>query len=125
VKLRVLGNSLRLRLNRADIETFRQTGRCEEQVQFSAGSRLVYALEASPVTKIEAEYSGDRILVRVPVDMAREWVASDQVALSVVPPGGGLSLLIEKDFQCLHPKGRMAQDDADAFPNPEAPSVSR
>jgi len=49
--------------------------------------------------------------------MAQEWASSECISLSFNPEGGP-SLLIEKDFQCLHPEERNPADDADAFPNP-------
>jgi len=126
VKLRIHGNSLRLRLNRTDIEIFQQTGIREEQVRFDSGACLIYALEAATVTAIESEFSGNAIWVRVPVQMARAWATSDQVSLSAdSPTDNGPSVLIEKDFQCLHREGENEQDDADAFPNPEAQVPNR
>lgn len=126
MKLRIHGNSLRFRLNRTDIEILDRTGLCEEQVRFGSGSRLVYALEASSVTAIESEFSGGAIRVRVPLQMARTWTTSSQIALVTDRAGSdGPSLLIEKDFECLHRDERTEQDDANAFPNPKASTAHR
>jgi Family of unknown function (DUF7009) len=120
MKLRVQGNSLRLRLNRSDVEQFRTSGVCAESLRFDSNSQLTYTLEmSSQLTAIEVQYLEDCIRVRLPLDMAEEWAGSDRVSLSLNRAGGsGPSLLIEKDFQCLHREQRSPADDADAFPNP-------
>jgi hypothetical protein len=122
VKLRIDGDSLRLRLNRSDIEQFRQTGVCTESLRFGSDSRLTYMLEtSSELTAMATEYRQDCIRVLVPVAMAQEWVGSDQISLSRdCVDGEAPSLLIEKDFQCLHRDSTNPNYDAEAFPNPSA-----
>lgn len=126
MKLRIHGDSLRLRLNRTDVEQLRKTGICAESLRFGFGSRLTYTLETSSrLTAMEAQYRHGRIRVLLPIDMAQEWTGSDQISLSLNrPDGGGPSLLIEKDFQCLHGDEANPNDDADAFPNPSAQARS-
>ena len=66
----------------------------------------------------QAQYRQDCIRVLLPLDMAEEWSGSDQASLSLNRTDvGGPSLLIEKDFQCLHRDETSPNDDADAFPN--------
>ena len=120
MKLRIHRNSLRLRLNRSDLEQFRKTGICAGALGFDPGSQLTYTLEASSRwTVMEARYYQDCIRVLLPLDVAQEWADSDQVSLSLHhADDSSPSLLIEKDFKCLHPDERDANDDSDAFPNP-------
>jgi hypothetical protein len=121
VKLRIHQNSLRLRLNRSDLEQFRQTGVCAEALRFAPNSELSYALEASSqVNAMEAQLREGCIRILLPLRMAQDWAGSDQVSLSLNSGEGcGPSLLIEKDFQCLH--GAEANPtDADTFPNPKS-----
>jgi hypothetical protein len=118
MKLRIHGDSLRLRLNRSDVERFRASGVCAESLRFDSSSQLTYTLEtSSQLTVMEVRYLQDCIRVRLPLDMAREWASSDRISLSL-SRAGGPSLLIEKDFQCLHREERNPADDVDAFPNP-------
>jgi len=120
MKLRIHGDSLRLRLNRFDVEQFRISGICAASLRFDSSSQLTYTLEASSqLTVMEVRYLQDCIRVRLPLNVAEEWASSDRISLSLSPAGGsGPSLLIEKDFQCLHREERNPADDADAFPNP-------
>jgi hypothetical protein len=122
VKLRIHQNSLRLRLNRSDLKQFRQTGVCTEALRFGPNSELRYALEASSqVTAMEAQLREGCIRILLPLTMAQEWAGSDQVSLSLNSgEGGGPSLLIEKDFQCLHGGEANPGEDADTFPNPKS-----
>jgi hypothetical protein len=118
MKLRIQGNSLRLRLNRSDVEQFRTSGVCAESLRFDSNSQLTYTLEtSSQLTAMEVRYLQDCIRVLLPLDMAEEWAGSDRISLSL-SRAGGTSLLIEKDFQCLHRDETNSVEDADAFPNP-------
>jgi hypothetical protein len=122
MKLRIHKDSLRLRLNRSDVEQFRETGMCAELLRFGPDSQLIYTLGVSSHLKVmEAEYRQDCIRILLPIEAARRWVASDQISLSLAPrDGSGPALLIEKDFQCLHSNERSPSDDAESFPNPLA-----
>jgi len=122
MKLRIHKDSLRLRLNRSDVEQFRETGMCAKSLRFGPGSQLIYTLGISSQLKVmEAQYRQDCIRILVPIEIARRWAASDQIALSLNRlDGSGPALLIEKDFQCLHSGERSPSDDAENFPNPLA-----
>jgi hypothetical protein len=122
MKLRIHANSLRVRLDRSDVEQFRRIGICAGALRFGSGSQLTYTLESSPGSiTMEARYRQDCIRVLLPLEMAREWADSDQISLSLNRANdSGPSLLVEKDFQCLHRDERNPDDDADAFPNPSA-----
>src|SRR5258708_5049273 len=121
MKLRIHRNSLRLRLNRSDVEQLRKTGICAEVLHFDAGSQLTYTLETSSHWGLmEAHYYHGCIRIRLPFDLAQQWADSDEVSLSRHgTDDGGPSLLIEKDRECLHSEER-ALTDADACPNPPA-----
>ncbi len=118
MKLRIHGDSLRLRLNRSDVDQFRTSGVCAASLRFDSSSQLTYTLEtSSQLTVMEVRYLQDCIRVMLPLDMAQEWAGSDRISLSL-NRAGGPSLLIEKDFQCLHRDETNPGDAADAFPNP-------
>ena len=115
MKLRIQGNSLRLRLTRNEVATLRDRGRVESLVQFSPGQELVYRLQSSPhAPSLTAAFDGQAIRVTVPAHVMTEWAGSDQVSIETLPPAG-LHVLIEKDFQCLHGRG---EQDLDAYSHP-------
>ena len=125
MKLRIRGNSLRLRLLRGEVEQFGKTGRVAETIQFgvSPAARLSYILEADgEAEQININFKDNQITVKIPAQAARNWVESDEVSLrSEQPIENGdaeniLKILIEKDFVCLDRKDD--PDNSDAFPHP-------
>ena len=118
MKLRIYGNSLRLRLSRTDMRMFDRNGSIQDAVQFAFDAPLSYTLEStSSVEEVQARYKDRTIRVLIPMKVARQWISSDQVGISFAEPGGP-SLIIEKDFRCLHREPGEEYEDADAFPNP-------
>lgn len=126
MKLRIRGNSIRLRLLRGEVEQFGKTGRVEETVSFGAAAHLTYVLEFDRQARnITAHFAGEQITVKVPDQVARDWVESDEISLeaeqlieSEKTDGGEnvLTILIEKDFVCLERADD--PDNLDAFPHP-------
>ena len=122
-KLRIKGNSLRLRVTRSEVSTLIDAGRVEETICFSAGDqmRLTYALVCdSAVASAQVRYTGSEIAVILPRDQAMTWAGSDQVGIyAAVDLGlqGGLDIVVEKDFACLD---HSDAENIDTFPNPNA-----
>jgi len=126
MKLRIHGNSLRLRLSQSEVAQFSKTGFVEDSIQFAPGASFVYTLESlSRLSAPQALYTNGGLRIQVPGAEAADWFTSDRVAISGDQPlesGKRLSILIEKDFQCLH--GDEARDP-DAYPNPLEETTSR
>ena len=118
MKLRIRGNSIRLRLSQSDLATLLDGGAVEDCVAFPAGPVLTYRLESSAGESAAAEYGTDRVVIRFPAVDIEVWSRPEEVALrAALPLGDGiLELLVEKDFKCLSP--RAGEDAADLFPNP-------
>ena len=118
MKLRLHGNSLRLRLNQADVAQFSKTGYVEESIEFGPGSSLCYILESSSeITSPKAIYQNGELRVQISCAALKDWVTTDRVGISgeqALANGKPLSILIEKDFKCVHAD----ETDADAYPNP-------
>jgi hypothetical protein len=120
MKIRIKGNSIRLRLTRHEVEAFARSGVLAETTTFAPGRALTYMLRSSPGSRtISARYHDDAVVVDVPRIDALAWARGTRVGMSADQPvdGGGeaLSILIEKDFQCLHGDG---PPDPDAYPHP-------
>jgi hypothetical protein len=114
MKLRLQGNSVRLRLTRSEVVRLRETGLVEESAGFGAGEALAYRLqtrlEPGPV---EAVYRQGIMTVFVSQQIAQAWAGSDEVGL--YSQSGALAISVEKDFRCLtHPR----DDERDAYPHP-------
>lgn len=120
MKLRIKGNSIRIRLTQTEVATFARTGYYEERTQFG-NTELVYAIQKD-ATAIElcAKMEGTTITLLIPENTANNWTTSDQVGFQnqyKLPSGGELFLLIEKDFVCLD---NTSEDQSDNYPNPNA-----
>lgn len=120
MKLRILGDSLRLRLSKSDVETFAKTGRVSDVIRFGGGARMSYALEHSDAVEVlSASFAEAEVLVRMPTSMARGWADTDEITLQASQPLDGddtLALLVEKDFKCAVP--RAGEEDYDGFEHP-------
>lgn len=118
MKLRLHGNSLRLRLNQGEVAQFSKTGYVEECIEFAPGANLSYVLEScSKITTPQAIYRNGELRIQVSCTATKEWVTTDQVGISGeqrLSNGRPLSILIEKDFKCIHNDN----SDHDAYPNP-------
>lgn len=123
MKLRINGNSLRLRLLRSEVVRLLAGDRLEETIHFTpeAAARFSYTLQLEPeVSMPTIQYSGNRVAVLIPDDVAIAWGTSDQVGIAEdinLGEFGALALLIEKDFACLD---HSQEDNQDTFANPNA-----
>jgi hypothetical protein len=120
MKLRLKGNSVRVRLDRRDIEGLIDRGRVDDSVRFGPGLAFSYAVEMGPAARErpKASYTDGRLTVRIDPEDAEEWLAGDRVGFDheQVVDGGVVRVLLEKDFACIdRPAGEEADD---AFPNP-------
>ncbi len=128
MKLRILGDSVRLRLSKSDVDTLRASGRVAETVHFGGGAAgaLTYALQlGDDVGQVTAQLQGTQIVVTVPRARGLAWANGADVGITAeqpLPADGSLSLLIEKDFKCLAP--REGEEDYDGFENPDAGAQS-
>lgn len=128
MKLRIKGNSLRLRLTQREVARIGMGECVSESIEFGGGARLTYALECSEdADYITAHFDLNRISITLPLTQANEWVNTELVGLraeqtlateSVLDSESNskLMLLIEKDFVCID--GDPIEDQTDAFPHP-------
>jgi hypothetical protein len=122
MKLRIHGNSVRFRLTQGEVLKLAEGHAIEQVTEFSASSRLVTHIESSrDVDRSTAAFENNRLTLRLPIDLVRQWAKTDQVGIEVDQPiddSRSLYVLVEKDFDCLHSQ---AEENIDTFPNPNAP----
>ena len=122
MKLRIRGNSIRLRLLKAEINAL---GRQEQVVETTrlgpgASNKLTYILAThTEVAIILTNWADQTLLVTVRQDVATELAETSKVSLSekIVFEDEILKVLIEKDFKCL--TVRTDEDESDNFQNPQ------
>lgn len=124
MKLRIRDNSVRLRLERGEVDVLRDQGLVSARTSFPGGVEFHYAVESSPASvNPGAFFSEATLTVRLPETMVLGWANTAQVSITGeqrVDDGTVLSILVEKDFACLTP--RDGENEADMFPHPEAAS---
>ncbi len=119
MKLRIKGDSLRLRLSQGEMRSLAEHGEVEDQISFAGGTALRYRLRVDDeMTAISASYADNLIDIRVPRALSARWCGTDLVTLSASQPigTGELRLILEKDWACLAP--RAGEDESDNLPHP-------
>ena len=122
MKLRIRGNSLRLRLTKGEVATIGEGGAVEETVEFGSDTaqQLVYAIKVkNSIENPTAVFDHGRITIFIPNVQAEKWARTNQIGIEAEKPIDGektLRILIEKDFSCLEP--RAGEEDADTFAHP-------
>ncbi len=112
MKLRLEGNSIRLRVRKSDLIKLQKEGVLTEQLVFPNGLHFQYQLITdNSAETIDAQLSATTMTVSIPLSMATDWLNSDAVGLEHTL-NGGLFILIEKDFPCTD---RPWEDTSDTF----------
>jgi hypothetical protein len=119
MKLRLRGNSIRLRLSRSEVREVARAGCIEESTGF-APARLVYCLRTTASDGIRASFADGKIFIEVPGSQIAEWAEGTETGIAGLC--GEVSVLIEKDWACTHGD---AAENADSFPNPVTGSPAR
>jgi hypothetical protein len=120
MKLRIKGNSVRMRLSKSELDLFASQGWLEEKIEFGSAS-LTYRLESDQRAKeLHADMKGKTICVTMPDRMKKDWTGTAVVGFEnklTMQNGKALTILIEKDFVCID---NSMEDQSDNFPNPKS-----
>jgi hypothetical protein len=120
MKLRIRGNSVRIRVSKGELAAIAEAGAAEDAVRFSPDAELRYRVEVKPSGSVEAELRPPLLRVIVPQERVRTWLRPDEVSIEAeqaIGRGEVLKILLEKDYTCLAPRGD-GEDDSDLFANP-------
>ena len=118
MKLRIRGNSLRIRLSKKEVVKIAEDGYLEEQTSFGE-NKFIYALEkVDKGNELTASLDLNKITVFVPSVLVNNWPENDITGFNANMPLSGkdsLFLLLEKDFICLD---ETTEDQSDNYENP-------
>lgn len=117
MKIRIRGNSIRLRLTQTEVSEIAKGKAVKEITPFPTGNDLEYGLHIHD-HETTAEFEDGKINILLSSEKASKWANSDEVGVEAFldTPNAELRVLIEKDFACL--TDREYEDESDAFPNP-------
>ena len=100
MKLRIRGNSIRIRVSKTELARIAETGKVEDTVRFSSDQSLRYGIEVRATGAVTATFAADGILVALPKARLDLWLRPDEVSVEGSQPIGGgkvLQIVLEKD----------------------------
>lgn len=117
MKLRIRGDSIRLRLTKTDVATLVEKGSVGECMRMSPNAAFEYRLTSERSAPDACVSLKAGVLeVQLPQAQVNAWAQSNEVGIETRQKNGsdsGLLVLVEKDFPCL--TARPNEDDSDAF----------
>lgn len=119
MKLRIKGNSLRLRLTRSEVSQLTTEGSLFNETDFGDASFRFGVEVRDDVRSVSSVFNQGSIVVTAPTAVVADWATTDAVGIygeHSVSSGSTMAIALEKDFRCLDP-GR-DEDESDNFDNP-------
>jgi len=118
MKLRIKGNSLRIRLTKTEVSTISTKGYLEEETNFG-NNKLLYVLQrVDEGNELSAAFESNKITMFVPSSLTKDWPMNNIISFDAhmtVGENKSLYLLLEKDFVCLD---HTTEDQSDNYENP-------
>jgi hypothetical protein len=118
MKLRIKGNSIRLRLSKPEVEKLPVARYLEERTPFG-NNTFRYALQVKDAgDELSADFDGGQITVFIPEAFIKDWAVNDVTGFNLVEQvsdAESLYIQVEKDFKCLD---ETTEDQADNYENP-------
>jgi hypothetical protein len=118
MKIRIQGNSIRIRLSRTEVEKLCLTGHIEDHTSF-ATTKFGYSVKSDANSaQLTASYSDNLITLLVPESYLKNWPENSTIGFEANMPVDDdthLYLLLEKDFKCLD---NTTEDQSDNYENP-------
>jgi hypothetical protein len=125
MKLRIRGDSIRLRLTKPDVATLVEKRTVGESMRMSPNAAFEYRLTSNrAAAAARVALTGNVLEVQLPQAQVNAWARSNEVGIEAWQKNGsedGLLVLVEKDFPCL--TARPYEDDSDAFDRPNSPDT--
>lgn len=117
MKIRIKGDSIRLRLTKSDIKNMGALGVIEEQTHF-ANTVFTYRLQRTSESTLSAIFENQIMTIFIPENHVEEWIKTDRISFETfqkIDDTHQLFILVEKDFQCLD---HSREDQSDMYINP-------
>ncbi|MCC6600802.1 MAG: hypothetical protein IT223_09030 [Crocinitomicaceae bacterium] len=117
MKLRIKGNSLRLRLTKTEVSSLVSGNTIRESTIVSPFFSFSYSIKTWNMLVTGVHWDENQLVISVPETTTSIWASSDEEGMKDTLDNGTaepLSVLVEKDFTCL--KGSKGESDSDNFP---------
>ncbi|MBW8359529.1 MAG: hypothetical protein K0M63_06985 [Weeksellaceae bacterium] len=120
MKIRIKGNSIRLRLTKTDVQNLKLTGKVEEKTVIGENKIFSYTLEQDKTAEaLHSTFENGKISVLLPTKELDILTETDEITVQGYQDNGEagkLFLLIEKDLKCLD---TTFEDQSDMYENPK------
>ena len=120
MKLRIKGNTVRLRLSKPEVELLSAQGMIKEQTNFGNTSFMYSIQKEVNGNQLRADFKNDALTVYMPESLLTGWSTNNTIGFDNKQPGDpipGLYILVEKDFKCID---NSTEDQRDNYENPKA-----
>ncbi|HTN46142.1 MAG TPA: hypothetical protein VL098_07305 [Flavipsychrobacter sp.] len=118
MKIRIKGNSVRLRLTKTDVRSLGTAGVVSDKTSFGTAV-FTYQLQlSSNQNDMNASFENGTVTVFIPESMVNTLVHTERIGFDTrqdIGHGETLFILVEKDFQCLD---HTIEDQSDMYINP-------
>ena len=119
MKIRLLDDSIRIRISRGELDTLASKGAIKSHTSFPSGElRYQIVVEEDSSISLSASETGATIRMGISSEKIDMMVGTDSVGFDFYAEnssGGQIKCLFEKDYTCGAPRG---EDESDLFPNP-------
>jgi hypothetical protein len=118
MKLRIKGNSIRLRLSKPEVEMLSSIGMIKEQTDFGNNS-FVYSLQKDIGCELKASFTNNELVISIPAKFVTDWPGNTIIGIDNKAVDGNvpaLYILVEKDFKCID---EVNEDQSDNYDNPK------
>ncbi|NNE76398.1 MAG: hypothetical protein HKN31_04930 [Pricia sp.] len=119
MKIRIKGNSIRIRITKSEVSHFCNVGFVEEKTNFNTAVFTYAISKEEGLESFVATFLENTITFKLPEKMVMNWDTNEKVGFQsemTLHNGEKLSLLLEKDFTCLENR---EEDQSDNYPNPK------
>lgn len=118
MKIRIKGNSIRLRLTKTDVQDLKQQGFVEETTSIGTQEVFKYALKVdAEKPQLSASFNDNKITVYLSEKEAATITDTQEITVKGSQKNGEeneLFLLVEKDLECLD---STSEDQSDMYEN--------
>jgi hypothetical protein len=114
MKLRIKGNSIRVRLTKTEVDKICSGTTLEESTIFGEDIFKYELKKSDDVSELSAAFRSGTITIFLPSSLIQDWNSNDIVGFNATTKDG-LYILVEKDFKCLD---ETTEDQSDNFENP-------
>ena len=119
MKLRIKGNSIRLRLSKSEVEKLSEEGIVKEQTNFANVSFTYSIKKETNGNDIKVDFKKNELSILISEHLIKEWPENDIISFDNRLADGSfpkLYVLVEKDFKCID---NPTEDQGDNYENPK------